>query len=563
MKRTAVAVFTIITVSLTSVLYGCGNGSDTSVTHLSQEEYDNMMEEASTTPYGKYPELITYTLGKLSGSNNSNMPEGDTYEDNEYTRFLKEFLNVQNEDIFEEQDEQYDSSVSMAIQSGNMPDIIVVSNTEDLQLLVEYDMIEDLSDAFENCMSDRIKEIYEGYGESIMDVVTYDGKIMAIPETNIYDGPNLIWLRKDWMDKLGLAEPKDLDDVEYIISQFIARDPGENGPGGTVGLVCDVSLCGGCGYSSEYLLDIVFASYGAYPKQWIYDEEGKVVYGSVQPEAKDALEHINDMYESGILDNNFLLRTSSNIIELIVNGQCGSFFGPWWAPNNPLMDAVESDPDAEWMPYLIETDDDGSTSCYSQQPSYKYVVVRKGYEHPEIACKIVSVLFDYIRYEESDNENFKKYYQDNVDPTARPLAINVDYSNALSLCYNEICAALEGTKSPDELMFLENSYYESCSSYLEDPDNATPEEWAAYTSRITACRLLDEAEINVVESLFFGETQTMKSDWWKLEEMENKIYLQIVTGELGIDEFDNFVTEWSENGGTQITREVREYLAEK
>lgn len=98
------------------------------------------------------------------------------------------------------------------------------------------------------------------------------------------------------------------------------------------------------------------------------------------------------MYETGILDNNFLLRTSSNIIELVVNGQCGSFFGPWWAPNNPLMEAVGTDPEADWQPYLIETDDDGSTSYHSQQPSYKYVVVRKGYEHPEVACKIVSVL---------------------------------------------------------------------------------------------------------------------------------------------------------------------------
>ena len=47
-------------------------------------------EEAASTPYGKYPELVTYTLGKMIGDNNSNMPEGDTYEDNVYTRYLKE-----------------------------------------------------------------------------------------------------------------------------------------------------------------------------------------------------------------------------------------------------------------------------------------------------------------------------------------------------------------------------------------------------------------------------------------------------------------------------------------
>lgn len=53
-----------------------------------------LWEKASTTPYGKYPELVTYTLGQMSGANNSNLPAGNTYEDSAYTRYLKEILNV-------------------------------------------------------------------------------------------------------------------------------------------------------------------------------------------------------------------------------------------------------------------------------------------------------------------------------------------------------------------------------------------------------------------------------------------------------------------------------------
>lgn len=36
---------------------------------------------------------------------------------------------------------------------------------------------------------------------------------MALPETNIDDGPNLFWVRKDWMDKLGLQEPRTMQDI--------------------------------------------------------------------------------------------------------------------------------------------------------------------------------------------------------------------------------------------------------------------------------------------------------------------------------------------------------------
>lgn len=542
------------------ILCGCGDSGATPSTRENtetKEEYEAALYTARTTPYGKYPEQLTYTLGKLSGANNSNLPDGETYENNAYTRLLNERLNVQNQDVFEAMDEQYTDSVTMVIAQNDLPDVMIVEDLDELQYLVDNDMIADLTDSYNNCMSDTIKNIYGSYGRDILDVVTFDGKIMAIPETNISDGPNLIWLRKDWMDALGLSAPRTLSDVEEIIRQFKEKDPGHNGAGNTVGLVCDTSLCGGCGYSSEYTLDIIFAAYGAFPKQWIYDGDGNVVYGSVQPEAKEALAHIHELYKEGILDQDFLMRTSSNLIELIVDGQCGSFFGPWWAPNNPLMQAVEQNKDAEWQPYLIATEESGLTSYHTQNPSGKYIVVRKGYEYPEIACKIVSVLFDYLRYNDRDNQEIVDYYKENVDPTARPFAINVDYNNALQICYGELNHVFAGDKSADDLNVLEYSYYEACESYLKDAENASAEDWAAYTSRITACKILNDGRTNKVESLYFGETETMVTDWWSLENLESDTYLKIVTGESSLDEFDRFVENWYQNGGETITKEVR------
>lgn len=558
MKYLKKIITCVLTITLI-IICGCQDNNTPSNPSkaTTDAEYESAMHIAETTPLGRYPEQLTYTLGKLSGANNSNLPQGETYENNAYTQILNEILNVQNQDIFEAADDQYDDNVSMVIAQKDLPDVMIVQDMDELQYLVENDMIEDLTDSYNNCMSEMVKNIYKSYGSSIMDVVTFDDRIMAIPETNISDGPNLIWLRKDWMDKLGLDAPRTLSDAEEIIRQFIEKDPGNNGEGNTVGLVADTSLCGGCGYSSEYTLDIVFAAYGAFPKQWIKDGDGNVVYGSVQPEAKKALEHIHEMYEEGILDQNFLMRTSSNIIELIVNGQCGSFFGPWWAPNNPLMDAVAADPTAKWEPYLLATEENGSTSYHTQVPYGNFVVVKKGYEHPEIVCKIISVLFDYVRYEDKDNQAIKDYYKLNVDPTARPLAMNVDYNNALQICYGELNHVFSGVRQPDDLNLLEQSYYEACDSYLKNEDNASSEDWAAYTSRITACKILNDARTNKVESLYFGETETMVSDWWYLENLESDTYLKIVTGEADLDEFDSFVDNWYKTGGTTITKEVR------
>jgi len=528
------------------------------------EEYNARMEEARTTPFGAYPETIEYTLGKITSVNNSNMPENDTYTDNAYTRYIKSVINVQNVDAFEANDSQYDTNVSMAISMGSLPDIMVVSSQDEVEQLVGAGLIEDLTESYNNCISDRIRKMYESYGDSLKDMVTYDGKIMALPETNITDGPNLVWLRKDWMDKLGLSEPHTIDDVVNIVKHFISEDPGNNGVDtsgkpNTVGLAVDTDVTGECGYSSEFLLDIIFACFGAYPKQWIMNDDGEIVYGSVTDEAKEALSYINSLYNQGVIDNDFLLRTSTNICELIENGLCGSFFGPWWAPNNPLANAVSKNPDADWQPYLIATDSDGTTSYHSQNPCYKYVVVRKGYEHPEIAAKMISVMFDKVRFDCTDSEEFKNYYQLNVEPTARPLSINVDYNNALSICYRNIDATISGRKNPDSLELLERSFYDACSEYIKNA-NKTSTQWAAYMSRIKACSLIAQDNIKVVDSLYFKTTDTMKSHWWRLKAKEKEAYLKIISGEEDISYFDTFVKEWNEQGGQIITSEVSESM---
>lgn len=98
-------------------------------------------EEAENTPYGKYPELVTYTLGQMSGANNSNLPEGNTYEDNAYTRYLRKMLNIQNESVYMEREERYDEYVNILVKDHTLPDVLVVSDRETLHELVENDLV--------------------------------------------------------------------------------------------------------------------------------------------------------------------------------------------------------------------------------------------------------------------------------------------------------------------------------------------------------------------------------------------------------------------------------------
>ena len=151
-------------------------------------------EEARTTPYGKYPELVTYTLGQMNGANNSNLPQGETYEDNAYTRYLREMLNIQNKSVYLESEDRYDDYVNILVKDRTLPDVLVVSDRDTLKELIENDLTEDLTDVFETCTTERIREMYESYGGELLESCMSNGRLMAVPETVIDHGPCLMWL---------------------------------------------------------------------------------------------------------------------------------------------------------------------------------------------------------------------------------------------------------------------------------------------------------------------------------------------------------------------------------
>lgn len=514
---------------------------------------DREWEEAENTPYGKYPELVTYTLGQMSGANNSNLPEGNTYEDNAYTRYLRKMLNIQNESVHMEREERYDEYVNILVKDHTLPDVLVVSDRETLHELVENDLVEDLTAVYESCTSPRIKEMYDSYGEELLEGGMFDGRLMAIPETVIDHGPCLLWLRKDWMEELDLAEPKTLEEAFTIIEEFkknrMGTEPGEE----PIGLLCDTSLVGTT--STNYSVEPVFDSFGAFPQRWIMDEYGGVVYGSVTGETKEALGYLNQLYERGILDTDFALRAQNNLRDIVVEGKCGAFFGLWWTPNNPLMDTYDRDGTAEWEPYYLTEDALNGSQRFTTFRDNKYVVVRKGYEHPEIVMKIISVLFDYTRYEAKDADEVNSYFALNVDPTARPLVINVDYYEATYKVTENIRKALNGKISVNSLSAIEKSYYDACSNYLEGR-NVTAEDWAAYKSRISAVGLLIDGDYKPPVRKYLEDTDGEIPE--ALKTLEKNTFSQIIMGKKPLDYFDEFVELWYEQGGKELTEQVRE-----
>lgn len=537
-------IASILTLSM-GMLAGCVKSPDTA------EEKPSTSTAEELTPFGKYEQTLTYTIGK-STPGIPKLPEGQTYEDNAYTRYLKETLNIQNVNKFEAQTgDPYTQKASMALAIGDLPDLMQVDDNT-LRQLVDNDMIADLTDVYKTSVSDYVKEKYDSYDGRALEAATFDGKLMALPSTSNANIPTMLWMRKDWLDRLKLAEPKSIDDVENILTQFVQKDPGGNGSGKTVGLVLSPSI-GGL-YGSLFQADNIFAAQGSFPRQWI-EQDGQIVYGSITEQTKDGLDLLADWYEKGLIDQQLAVRDS--VESVITSGEAGAFFGPWWSADYPLNDARKNDAKADWMPYIISGDGSGTVTAYTQNPASDFYVVRKGFEHPELIGKIASALNDKLVREDLNYQPVIDFNLGGYDG-GRPLNISINFNDATAQMYKDLKAAVDGEKAEDTLTLDDRTQFQKIESYLKDPDNADANAWSGYTSRMVAGKLMAETKINEVHPVFFGQTKSMKLKWANLVKLEDEAFLKILMGDEGIDYFDEFVSTWKKTGGDEITKEVAE-----
>lgn len=99
MKRKAIALI----MAAAMIFTGCGSSktetANTPEAASAAQETDGAASAAAqetageADPYGKYEEPVTFTVA-MSVDPNEVFPEGDSYTDNQYTRYIKEQLNV-------------------------------------------------------------------------------------------------------------------------------------------------------------------------------------------------------------------------------------------------------------------------------------------------------------------------------------------------------------------------------------------------------------------------------------------------------------------------------------
>lgn len=88
----------------------------------------------------------------------------------------------------------------------------------------------------------------------------------------------MYWVRGDILDELGM-KPEDirtLEDIENLLVTFKEKYPDKI----PLALNYQDPLTN---YGVSFSADPIAMLFGAQPRQWVWDEDGSVIYGSIQP----------------------------------------------------------------------------------------------------------------------------------------------------------------------------------------------------------------------------------------------------------------------------------------
>lgn len=531
---------------------------------MAEQENLPVDENGNLSPFGKYEEPVTVEVVQ-SVNPTISLPEGDSTTDNYFTRYIKENMNIDIKVKWQASTADYSQKLSLAIASNDLPDILVVGEKE-FHKLAESDQLEDLSAYYETYASDIIKKDIDSTDGQAISSATYDEKLYAIPGVSVEaDGYNLMWIRQDWLDTLGLEAPTTIAELESVAKAFVDNEMGGENTIGIVGPTVNGRLYNDFTSSMNNLcnLDGIFQGFKAWPGFWVTDAEGNAVYGSTTAETKEALAELQKMYADGILDQELGVRKDAD--EAWKSGKVGILFSPWWHGYN-VRDGIANDPKTEWKAYAAPLAEDGNWYPKLGGVTNNYVVVRKGYEHPEAAF----ILNNYLRRDEglfsADTTLDMSYYP------GRAVITPVD-ENDVSVSY--IRALMNGEELPeyDAIDYkLLTTDLAAVPEVLTAPyDDFSIENWNTENgnfgrlySLIMGSGVVTDANeagiLNKVYSVTYSQTETMEKRWTNLKKKEDEIFLKIIIGEEPIDAFDTFVEEWYAEGGDKITAEVQELI---
>lgn len=515
-------------------------------------------------PFEKYEPAITVTTVHTGNDGAFWFPEGDSIENNVYTRRYAEQLGINYEFKWTCPGSQMSEKLNTMLVSGDLPDFLSVDFAT-FEKMYQADLLQDITVPLIEYASEYTRQYLTGDFKFLMDYATRDGKYYGIPNGFGYqDGGDMIWIRKDWLDKLNLEAPKTLEDLEAIMDAFVHQDPDGNGAADTYAM----ALYGGAQNPWDYTLkNAYFNMFNAYPTVWYENTKGEIEHGLFGEESRTrtrrALEKAAEYYEKGYITQDFATMDFDMCTQDVFNGKCGIYFADVWGAYWPLVLHKDIDPNADWIPVPVVGGEFGDAKIARNVTSCQNILVAtKGCENPEALVKMTNLFHDL-----NNNPETMEFDVYNTDPTdnnqiflAYPMTI---YNPIFNYEGYKLISEAQETGNTEDLCPSYKMFYDQAMAYEESGDNLGWPPYRSYLKDESSLSVIDyyiENKLIVFNEYTAEDTTFMIENKPTVKKMYDELAVKVISGAEDISAFDEFMATYDQIYGEEATREVNEWF---
>lgn len=204
----------------------------------------------------------------------------------------------------------YDEKVTAAMGSGEYPQVMLVGSRsssviQNSRAGTFWDVTDKLTDA------EKFPNLAQT-DPTVNHNTSIDGKVYGVYRSREL-GRAGVSIRKDWLDKLGLEQPKTIDDFYNVLKAFKEQDPDGNGANDTYGMIVTDYLDGPLNNIAIWM--------GA-PNQYGI-KDGKLAPAFMFDEYLEALKFMNKCYNEGLINQDMATYSSDKWNEQFLSGKAG------------------------------------------------------------------------------------------------------------------------------------------------------------------------------------------------------------------------------------------------
>lgn len=492
----------------------------------------------------------------------SSVKEGTTPETNSLVQLAKDYLNIELNFLWMVPNDQLMERLSMQLSSGEIPDVVMLPDTDFYEFL-DSDYLRDLTDAYDQCGSDELKNMLTSMGEEPMKYSSRDGKLYGIPAAlDPVESVAGLYYRSDWLEALGIEKPTSMEEVNDMLVKFAEYGATANGGKSTAGLGTVSSVL-----NTNFALSGYFQGYGAYPNKWIM-RDGELVNGTVQDEMLDALNGLRDLYQRGALAPDFATWNFDQLSEHITNDQVGAVYGTYYVPAWPLNQNKDANPDADWEEIDLAELGGKSKPAMSQVGiQFFNVVTKNAPEHAEEALiKLLNLSLVVEDHSSVDKSIFHGLNEAANGASVFYLPVYVYYPTPWKKYREDVWAAYEAKDRDSLRIQYEKDLYDYMEDWLVNGNDSDQRgtSWGMYKSRLAEdmgiALSLKARETGFYEPDYFygGATATEKRAGSTLADSATSFVIAYILGEKTEDDWEAFKKSWNDLGGADWTKEVNE-----